>query len=247
MQLYIIRHAQSVNNALWAENGTPDGRLPDPPLTDLGIRQAQRLAHYLSTASTDLAVGYENGHNRNQYQFTHLYSSLMLRAVQTGHTIAEALDMPLHTWESIHEWGGIFEFDTDSGEPRSLPGPNRQFFARRFNRLILPDDLGDEGWWNRPFDPLEKTPLRAAAFVQDFLARHGGTEDRVAIVTHGGFYQSLMRHIVNGRPKNNLLGAETDIWFRVNNTALTRVDFNDSSISVVYLNRLDHLPADMIT
>lgn len=247
MQLYIIRHAQSVNNAIWAETGGSDGRLPDPPLTDLGHQQARYLAHHLATSNADLATGYDGTQNRAGYQFTHLYSSLMLRAIQTGHHVAEALEIPLHTWEIIHEWGGIFEFDAVTGEPRSLPGPNRHFFTERFSRLVLPESLGDEGWWNRPYDPPEKTGLRAAAFIQELLHKHGGTEDRVGIITHGGFYQALMRHIVGIQEPNNLLGPTTDVWFRVNNTALTRIDFGDTSVSIVYLNRIDHLPGDHIT
>jgi len=247
MQLYIIRHAQSVNNALWTETGGPDGRLPDPPLTELGHHQARLLAQHLATANADLASGYDGDQNRAGYQITHLYSSLMLRAVQTGHHIAEALDLPLHIWEVIHEWGGIFEFDLETGEPRSLPGPNRHFFSERFSRVVLPETLGDEGWWNRPYDPPEKSAIRAAAFVQELLAKHGGTDHRVAIVTHGGFYQALMRHVIGAQPPHMLLGQETEVWFRVNNTAVTRIDFRDTSISLTYLNRLDHLPNDCIT
>ncbi|MCB8982200.1 MAG: histidine phosphatase family protein [Ardenticatenaceae bacterium] len=247
MQLYIIRHAQSVNNALWAETGGPDGRLPDPPLTELGEQQAQRLAQHLTTGCTDLAFDYEGGQHRVSYDITHLYSSLMLRAVQTGHYLAEALDIPLHIWEIIHEWGGIFEFDVVTGEPRGLPGPNRSFFSERFSRLVLPHTLGDQGWWNRPYDPPEETGGRAAVFVEELLEKHGGTDDRVAIITHGGFYQALMRHILGVQVPHNLLGQAMDVWFRVNNTAVTRIDFNENHVSVAYINRIDHLPDSMIT
>ncbi len=247
MQLYIIRHAQSVNNALWAETGGPDGRLPDPPLTDLGHQQAQRLAQHLAAANTDLAFDYQGSQYRTDYDLTHLYSSLMLRAVQTGHYLAEALNMPLHAWEIVHEWGGIYEHDPVTGEPRGLPGPNRHFFSERFNRLVLPPTLGDQGWWNRPYTPPEESNGRAAAFVQELIAQHGGTTDRVAIVTHGGFYQALMRHIVGVPTPHQLLGQATDVWFRVNNTAVTRIDFAETSVSLAYLNRIDHLPDELIT
>lgn len=96
MQLYIIRHGQSYNNALWAQTGNGNGRLPDPPLTEIGHQQAQHLGQFMAKAD-------ENGngrleidqHNRHGYHLTHLYSSLMFRAVQTGHAIAEALDMQI--------------------------------------------------------------------------------------------------------------------------------------------------------
>ncbi|MBK8985942.1 MAG: histidine phosphatase family protein [Chloroflexi bacterium] len=246
MQLYIIRHAQSVNNAIWAETGRADGRFPDPPLTDLGHQQAIHLAKYLASKQNATAVA-ANTQDHFSYHLTHLYSSLMLRAVQTAHYIAEALRLPLHAWEVIHEWGGLYENDALTGEPRGLPGPNRAFFAEQFSHLVLPETLNNEGWWNRPFEPPENTPQRAATFVQELLAKHGGTEDRVAIVTHGGFFQALMRHIVGSCEPNMLLNQTTDVWFRVNNTSITRIDFDDASVSIAYLNRLNHLSADIIT
>ena len=49
MQLYIIRHAQSYNNALtdWTE------RVSDPPLTELGEQQADLLAAYLASTPAE--------------------------------------------------------------------------------------------------------------------------------------------------------------------------------------------------
>ena len=48
MDLYIIRHAQSTNNALPAEVELRD-RVCDPLLSDLGYRQAAFLAEHLAT------------------------------------------------------------------------------------------------------------------------------------------------------------------------------------------------------
>ena len=43
MELYMVRHAQSINNALWDRHQSSEGRLPDPGLTELGNEQAARL------------------------------------------------------------------------------------------------------------------------------------------------------------------------------------------------------------
>ena len=54
MELIIIRHGQSANNAL-VDIGN---REVDPPLTELGKRQAEVLAQYLSEgANHELPVG----------------------------------------------------------------------------------------------------------------------------------------------------------------------------------------------
>ena len=250
MQLYIIRHGQSFNNALWAETGDSNGRLSDPHLTEIGQQQAHYLAQYLASANQNGAADSENDqHNRHGYHFTHLYSSLMLRAVQTGHAIADALDMPLHIWECIHEWGGIYEDDPETGEPVTLFGGNRPFFTERFPRLALPDWLQDQGWWGqRPYESREDSIHRAQQFVNELLDRHGGTEDRVAIVTHGGFTSMVLRVIFNlqedGFTFNN---EEFHTWLRLNNTGFARIDFYDGHIIQMYMNRVDHLPTELIT
>ena len=249
MQLYIIRHGQSFNNALWDETGGGNGRLPDPHLTERGQQQAAHLAQYLAQADKN---GSENAasdqHNRQGYHLTHLYTSLMLRAVQTGHGIATALDLPLNVWECIHEWGGIFDHDPETGDPIPLPGPNRAFFAERFPRLALPDWLQDEGWWQRPFKPREESIHRARKFVNELLDQHGGTDDRVGIVTHGGFTSMILHVIFNAQERNlTLSDEEAHTWLRINNTGFARIDFDGSHIVQMYMNRVDHLPASLIT
>ena len=43
------------------------------------------------------------------------------------------------------------------------------------------------------------------------------------------------------------LPAEGELWFSLNNAALTRIDLAPKGISVQYANRVDHLPAELIT
>ncbi|MFO7679326.1 MAG: histidine phosphatase family protein [Chloroflexota bacterium] len=250
MQLYIIRHGQSYNNALWAKNQSENGRLADPHLTEIGEKQAEHLARYV--AETDRLTppdGAPNAHNRFGYHFTHLYTSLMLRAVQTGAPLAEALAMPLLAWPIIHEWGGIMGNDAETGAPIPQPGLDRAYFAKHFSGLVLPPDLGDEGWWGkRPFEPRENSYHRAKQFIHQLLQRHDGTDDRVALVTHGGFTGMMLQVIFNTQESNtSLRAAETQTWLVSNNTSITRLDFEEDRILMMYQNRLDHLPANLIT
>jgi 2,3-bisphosphoglycerate-dependent phosphoglycerate mutase len=245
MQLYIIRHAESENNALWARTGSSNGRLPDPLLTETGQQQARHLAQYLAKNWRETAVSEKDPHNRNGYHFTHLYTSLMLRAVATGSAIAEQVKLPLVAWEIIHEFGGIYEHDQETEERIGLPGPNRAYFATNFPHLILPDLLGEAGWWQRPYEPREQTMLRAKTFLDDLQQRHGPS-DRVAVVTHGGFFVAVLRTLFGFSTLHNSEG-ENKIWLHANNTSITRLDFGEEEIGLVYLNRLDHLPTDLIT
>ena len=240
MQLYFIRHGQSENNALWLNTGSHKWRNEDPGLTEVGQQQAEFLAQFLSQAAPGVAASGSDIQNVAGFGITHLYSSLMLRAVTTGTIIARSLDLPLVAWEDLHEWGGIYLRDEQTDEPIGLPGRNRAYFEQHFPDLVLPDSLGEAGWWNRPFEEPEQRLPRAKRFLRDLLERHGGADDRVAVVSHGGFYNYLLVTILN-------LPGREGYWFVMNNTAISRIDFNDEEIRLVYLNRVDFLPKELIT
>jgi len=91
MQLYFIRHGQSANNALYDRTGSWSGRSHDPELTDIGKRQAEYLARFLRQANPGASTNGWDPHNVSGFDITHLYTSLMMRAVQTGSIVAEAL------------------------------------------------------------------------------------------------------------------------------------------------------------
>ncbi len=247
MQLYIIRHAQSENNELWARTGSSNGRSPDPLLTQTGQQQARHLAQYLVQNGKSAPVSEKGAlHNRDGYNFTHLYTSLMQRAIATGSPIAEEMGIPLVAWESIHEFGGIFEHDAEAGLRIGLPGPNRAYFETHYPQLVLPDSLGDEGWWGeRPYEPDEQVMPRAKAFLTELQERHKPS-DRVAIVTHGGFFTAILRTVL-GFSTFRTGEGENHIWLHANNTSITRLNFEEDMVELVYQNRLDHLPAHLIT
>ncbi len=79
MQLYYIRHGQSVNNANWTTDGFVESS--DAPLTEIGAQQAQLTAEYLEKNQPVIEHKGWNSDNRNGFGLTHLYTSLMERAV----------------------------------------------------------------------------------------------------------------------------------------------------------------------
>jgi broad specificity phosphatase PhoE len=253
MQLYFIRHGQSVNNAGW---GNPDHKEhPDPALTEIGIQQAQILADFLAPSRTTSngknldQTGESNPQNRlNEDGFTHLYASLMERAVHTASLLAPRLEIPFEAWE-IHESGGIFERE-GKDKLQGLPGRPRSFFETNFPAISLPESVDENGWWReRPFETEEECQQRAGRIWSDLLNRHnsdiGQTEHRVALVSHGGFFMHLMCAILELPWKNASHGLRS--WFLLNNCSLSRIDVRDGYVTICYLNRTDHLPADMIT
>jgi 2,3-bisphosphoglycerate-dependent phosphoglycerate mutase len=238
MQLYFIRHAQSANNQLYEETGSWDGRDSDPDLTELGHAQAQRLAEHL--ACTNGGTFTRDFVNRGGFGLTHLYSSLMVRALATGRYLAATLNLPLVVWEDLHEVGGIFVIDSESGEHIGQPGKTRSELAARFPHAQLPETLDDNGWWNRSHESAELRARRARRFVYDVLERHGRADDRVAVISHGGFYNYVLAELLG-------IQAENGFWFSLNNTGITRFNFDSEGIGLAYANRLEHLPAELIT
>ena len=240
MQLYFIRHGQSENNALWSNTGSHDGRSEDPGLTEVGRQQSHFLAQFLSQGDPNVAAMDSDIQNVIGLGMTHLYSSLMVRAVTTGTIIAKALDLPLVAWEDLHEYGGIYLRDQQTGEPTGLPGRNRAFFEKHYPDLILPDSLGEEGWWNRPYEEPEQRFPRAKRVLHDLLERHGNTDDRVIVVSHGGFYNYLLAAILD------MTGRE-GYRFVMNNAAISRIDFQGENSWLIYSNRVGFLPKGLIT
>lgn len=241
MQLFLIRHAQSANNLLWDQTGNNRGRSHDPELTELGLKQAKHVAKLLRDGDP-LDSQRTQGSRASQKGFgiTHLYCSLMLRAVQTGSAIAGVLSMPLVAWPEMHETGGIYLDDEESGLPIGLAGNPRSFFEQNYPHLRLPDWLDESGWWNRDFEADEDRQPRANRALAQLLERHGGTQDRVAIVTHGGFYNYLLTAILG-------LEKRPAMWLLMNNTAVSRIGFEEERRVLYYHNRTDHLPRTWIT
>ncbi len=247
MRLYLIRHCESENNALWARTGAGDGRSADPLLTPLGEKQALILAGFLAANLEPSSASHTGGPLRDGFGITHLYTSLMQRAIQTGEPIARAIHLPLVAWPEIHERGGIYLDHPQTGEPQGLSGPGRPFFVENYPILQLPDSLGSQGWWGRPYEEKDAAFERALRVLQMLKERHGGTEDRVAFITHGGFTQSLFQALFGFSSNGSMLFDDYLIWIKMNNASITRIDMIDDLIRLSYLNYVDYMPGEYLT
>lgn len=242
MQLYFIRHAQSENNRLFAQTGASEGRSDDPGLTPIGQEQALALARFLKQPprGAPALTSRHDPQNVAGFRLTHLYCSLMVRSIETGSVLARELDLPLVAWEDLHETGGIYRVDRETGEHIGSPGKNRADFEALYPELVLPEWLGAEGWWTRPYESPEQRQARARRLLRDLLDRHGNSDDRVAVISHGGFYNHLLRAMLD-------LPDSRWLWFSLNNGAITRIDYDDQDTWLSYMNRLDFMPRELVT
>jgi 2,3-bisphosphoglycerate-dependent phosphoglycerate mutase len=238
MQFFFIRHGESTNNALWNERHCSDARCADPELTQQGWEQSRRLGAFLK--SGDPLGGKTTSGEVIGFGLTHLYCSLMIRSTATGWVVSQTLDIPLQAWEDTHEEGGIYLQGVKGEKYVGQSGKNRSYFESQYPGMILPDNLGEAGWWDcRPFEEPEACSIRARRFLDQLLERHGETDDRVAVISHIGFYNNLLGAILCGQSKL--------VWARLNNSGITRIDFTNGLVDLVYMNRSDFLPTSLIT
>lgn len=239
MQLFFIRHGQSENNQMWSDSGSRKGRSSDPGLTDLGYLQAEALAEYVHARQTVKPASSYDEVNGKGIELTHLYSSLMTRAVLTGTAVADKLDLPLYGLEDAHEGGGVYLEDEETGELVGQPGKTQAELAELTTRLVLPE-INPAGWWNRPFEQREERVARAKRLLGLLLDRHGGSEDSVALFSHAAFFNYFMAAAVG-------LAQRPAIWFYLNNTGISRFDFNGEDQALIYTNRTEHLEPSFLT
>lgn len=80
MNLYLIRHGESVGNR------HEDIDMPDSPLTDIGTRQAERVTSHLSGIA-----------------LTRIVASPLVRALQTAQPLAVQLGLRIEVWRELVE------------------------------------------------------------------------------------------------------------------------------------------------
>lgn len=226
MQIYLIRHAQSENNALDADS--IHTRKVDPDLTDLGYQQRERLADWLGNESAS-----------GELDIKQLYTSAMYRSLLTSQPVGESLDMRPQIWLDLHEKGGLFA--QKNGHARGYPGMTRADIADKFPAANLANDITERGWYDTALgmEPETHSHYRALK-VAGLLRTRYETDAVVALVSHAGFLDILIKALFDQLPSRR----HTMRYYH-NNTAITRIDIWRGQAALHYMNRVDHLPAAM--
>ncbi|MFZ3071346.1 MAG: histidine phosphatase family protein [Anaerolineaceae bacterium] len=248
MQLYFIRHGQSENNAIWLQDAYVDYRIADPLLTEQGKEQARLLSEFLAVEHADAPEGRLDWQNRRGFGITHMYCSLMERAVQTGAILSERLGIPLVGVPDLHELGGIYLEDEVDGVKtyQILHGRDRGYLNQNYPNLHLFAEISEGGWWRGGREERAIRMERAHRMVEFLKDRHAGTEDRVAVVTHGAFFSYMFRVLLS--LDLNYQG-EKPLPYEImyNNCGITRFDLIEDEVVLMYHNRTDFLPAELVT
>ncbi|RMG87453.1 MAG: histidine phosphatase family protein [Chloroflexi bacterium] len=246
VELYIIRHAQSENNALWHasddKNHYHNGRSADPALTPIGRQQAELLAEHLAHSKRVMRPATMRLAN---YDIHRIFVSPMRRTLETARPVAEALGIAPEVHTDIHEAGGVF-YRNESGEVIGGCGMTRDEMAAEFPNYILPDTVTAQGWWKPEWGEEPRPNLfgRAARFAHflryELLQQQPNAH--IAIIAHGLFNDALFKALFN-----NLPGPfhSTHYFY---NTAITRINISESGEAALdFHNRIEHLPDELMT
>lgn len=222
------------------------GRHPDPEITEIGHRQAQTLAEHLAHPQAEPRQHPFKQAKEFQFGLTHVYCSLMTRSILTAEYIAAACDLELQARSDIFEKHGIYDVD-DDGNLQGMPGPGRDYFVQRFPRLKLPEEFNDTGWWSRPVEDEMAFLTRMQKVVNDTRQRLDRSDESIALVAHGDFIDQFVNELMGVvRHQPNYDNHWVANW-AFHNTSISRIDFVNGSHNVVYMNRIDHLPNELVT
>jgi len=289
-QIYFLRHAQSANNAAQHDDKSADEeqaqseqqatpsepsrkkrRLPDPCLTDQGMRQAEQAAYYIE--------------NQNNYKIGLVWTSAMRRCVQTAIPFAKKFKVPVKIITDLHEEGGLFE------GPRAEEGKNSHplvhgmtedeiigmfpegidckyipSYQRRSSSLINKTEDGknetnqsagwwsqSQGWWRGGFEPAESVKQRCeditAALFEEIRNPTADPDSSIFIISHGLFIDRLFKHILK-------IPYDAKTVLMTENSGLSSIQIECDTgttgwegvrVALVFHNRSAHIPKEMRT
>jgi 2,3-bisphosphoglycerate-dependent phosphoglycerate mutase len=171
MRLFLIRHAQSQNNAQPEEL-----RVEDPSLTPLGREQARLLAHWISAL-----------------ELTRVITSPFRRSLETAEAIRRATALAPEVRTALHETGGCYRGHAGA-EMVGRPGMSRAEIEREFPGFAIAPEIDGQGWWGcKPRETDAEANLRAQLLWEQTIAEFGSSDERIALVMHADFKLALLK------------------------------------------------------
>lgn len=161
MRIHFVRHGESQANVQReiANRGLKH------PLTGQGRAQARSLAAALGA-----------------HPIARVYSSPLLRALETSVVVAHALDVPLEVSDALREYDlGRFEGRSDEAAWRE--------WKRVFEAWTR---LGDHDRHAEGGERFADVRARFVPFVEGLVARHGAGAEEFVCVAHGGLYWTML-------------------------------------------------------
>jgi broad specificity phosphatase PhoE len=166
MKIYFARHGESQANLLHVISN----RQCAHSLTDVGYVQAFELAKWLKKLTVKK-----------------IFTSPLLRAIQTADILADYLQVP------CEQVDGLREFDCGIAEGRSDRGAWALWQAE-FNAWIFDRDYEFKIVDGESFYDMRK---RFEEVVSRILVEYGGTSSEIVCISHGGIYSVMLPLIIS--------------------------------------------------
>jgi len=202
-KLYLVRHGQSAGNA----EGRFGGHSPTP-LSELGIQQAKLTAQALAKEKIDA-----------------IYTSDLLRAVQTAEPLAKLLDLPIIQTPAFRERHvGVLEGLTFDESKEQYP---KDYYAL-INRHVHHTITRGESY--------RHLLQRATRELKDILRSHHG--EKVVIFSHTGAICFLTLHLLGAINRH----TKQTPWLVTANCGINRFEIRGhNNIRVLAINDTRHL------
>lgn len=161
MKLCFVRHGESTANLRREFSNTGFKH----PLTEMGKEQARALA--LSLSGFDAET---------------IYTSPLMRAVQTAQILADSLHAPVQTTEALCEWSvGTYEGTTDPAGWDLHAQVQDQWFTHGQLDARMP---GGESFLD--------IKRRFAPFIDSLVSEEASSGRSAVLVGHGGLYTAML-------------------------------------------------------
>src|SRR6476646_9846410 len=202
-QVLLIRHGQSEGNAERRFGGHTA-----TPLSPRGLRQAQVTARTLAAEA-----------------ITAIYSSDLLRALQTAEPLAQLTGLPVHKTEAFRERSvGVMESLTFEDAAQQHPEQYAALLRRDFEHVLT----GGESY--------RQLLDRARRKLDSIVTKHTG--GNIVVFSHTGTICILALHLMGALDAPDL----KPVWLSSSNCGISRFDLRDDGfIRVIALNDTRHL------
>jgi 2,3-bisphosphoglycerate-dependent phosphoglycerate mutase len=218
MQLLLVRHAQSANNALPTEL-----RVHDPGLTETGNLQAEHLADWLQTLP-----------------LTTLWCSPFRRSLDTTEAIRRRLSITPVVHSELFELGGCYSGYEAIGR-KGEAGMGRSELLSNYPAYELDSTITDLGWWrNQPFESAADGAERARRVILWFQSELQQRSGAAAAIIHADFKRLLLQQMLHTNLPVERLGA-------ILNASVTAVRWNGNAWRLDFFNSISHLPYELHT
>lgn len=218
LRLFLVRHAQSANNAQ-----DEHLRIPDPPITPLGTRQAQRLARALRPLA-----------------LTRLFTSPFLRSIETTRDASHALGLQPFIHRELFEQGGCYR-GYAVGDRHPVPGMGQSVLKELCPTWQVDPEIPESGWNTLDhYEVVAEARVRARRVAAWLESTPCQPDERWGMIIHADFKLRLLEALLGRDDLEPHLGD-------VVNTSISQLSRCNGTWRLDFWNAHQHLEPDEVT